>query len=301
MNILVTGSTGFIGTRLTTRLRVNGHRVLRMVRKTPSGSDEIRWDPSSGGVDIPPHEKVDAVVHLAGENIASGRWTAERKRRIRNSRVIGTRVLAESLAELPYPPQVMLSVSAVHYYGNRGDQMLDEESGPGKGFLPELCTEWEAATAPAAARGIRVVMPRLGVVLSASGGALAMMLPVFRLGIGGRLGNGRQFMSWIVIDDLLGVIEHAITNDSLHGPVNAVSPHPVRNAEFSRILGRVLSRPSFFSLPAFAARLALGQMADDVLLASVRASAERLLQSGYEFAFPDIEGALRHALASAQP
>ncbi|HSW38005.1 MAG TPA: TIGR01777 family oxidoreductase [Acidobacteriota bacterium] len=299
MNILVSGSTGFIGSRLTARLRGSGHRVIRLVRKNPSGSDEIGWTPSSGVVDFPSHEKIDAVVHLAGENIASGRWTDERKRLIMNSRIQGTSVLAESLARHSEPPGVFLSVSAVGYYGNRGDEWLDEESGPGRGFLPDLCRRWEAATEPAAARGIRVVIPRLGMVLSAAGGALPIMLPVFRRGIGGRLGSGRQFMSWIVIDDLLGVIEHALSHDSVQGPVNAVSPQPVRNAEFSRALGRALSRPSFFVLPAFAARLALGQMADEVLLASARVSSARLLKSGYEFAFPEIEGALRHALAPA--
>ena len=265
-----------------------------MVRKTPAGSDEIRWDPASGIPDKTSIEGLDAVVHLAGENIAAGRWTSEQKRRIRDSRIQGTHLLAQSLAYLFDPPKVLISVSAVGYYGDRGEQRLDESSAPGSGFLPDLCQEWEAATAPAAKRNIRVVNPRLGVVLSAAGGSLAKMLSIFRWGIGGRIGSGRQYISWIAIDDLVRIIEHAIQDESLLGPINAVAPNPVTNAEFSKILGRVLNRPAFMMLPAFAARLIWGQMADEILLASARVSPERLLQSNYKFLYSDLELALRH-------
>jgi uncharacterized protein len=296
LNILVTGSTGLIGSELVSLLKKNNHRVIRMVRKTPVGRDEVRWDPTSGISDKTSIEGVDAVVHLAGENIAAGRWTPEQKRRIRESRIQGTRLLAQSLAYLFDPPKVLISVSAVGYYGDRGDTRLDENSAPGSGFLPELCREWEAATAPASQRDIRVVNPRLGVVLSADGGSLSKMLTPFRLGIGGRIGSGKQYISWIAIDDLVRVLEHAIQDESLRGPINAVAPFSVTNLEFSKILGRVLSRPSFMALPSFAARLIWGQLADEVLLASARVSPARLLQSNYKFLYPNLEAALRHVL-----
>ena len=296
MNVLLTGSTGFIGSGLRSFLIKKQHTVRRMVRRVPAESDEVGWDPSSGIMNLAAIEGADAVVHLAGENIAAGRWTAEKKRRIRESRIQGTRLLAQALARLSDPPKVMVSVSAIGYYGDRAEELLDEESGAGEGFLPELCREWEAATAAAATKGIRVVIPRVGMVLGAAGGALPRMLPLFRLGIGGRIGSGRQYVSWIAIDDLSGAIHHALHLNSLEGPFNAVSPNPVTNLIFSKTLGRVLSRPVLCTLPAFAARLALGQMAREALLASARVSSARLSASGYQFAFPDLEGALRHIL-----
>lgn len=296
MNILVTGASGLIGSELTSFLTKSKHHVIRMVRKAQAAADEVRWDPAAGILDAEPLERLDAVVHLAGENIAAGRWTAEKKRRIRESRVQVTRFLAQSLARLFDPPKVLVSVSAIGYYGHRGEEQVDEESDPGAGFLPELCNEWEAATGPAVIRGIRVVIPRVGMVLSAEGGALARMLPAFRLGIGGRIGNGRQYISWITIDDLVGILNHAIRNESLHGPVNAVTPNPVTNQEFSLTLGRVLSKPAHFVLPAFAARIAFGKMADEVLLASARVLPVQLKQTGYTYKFPELESALRHAL-----
>lgn len=296
MNILVSGSTGLIGNAICSLLRNKKHRVLRLVRRQPSGADEIRWDPSSGQLNTTDLEGVEAVVHLAGENISDGRWTADKKRRIRESRIKGTHLLAQSLAYLFDPPKVMVSISAVGYYGNRGDEMLDEQSSPGSGFLPEVCHEWESATVPASMRGIRVVIPRVGMVLSAAGGALAKMLPAYRMGLGGRIGNGRQYMSWIAIDDLVRAIYHAITQTKLHGPINAVSPNPVSNRVFSDTLGRVLSRPAVMVLPAFAARLVMGQMADEALLASAKVMPSRLQKSGYEFSYPELEGALRHIL-----
>ncbi|HTY64995.1 MAG TPA: TIGR01777 family oxidoreductase [Acidobacteriota bacterium] len=296
MNILVTGAAGLVGTALTAHLTQNKHRVIRLVRKTQAAPGEIRWDPYAETIDAEALEGLDAVIHLAGENIATGRWTARKKFLIRESRIQGTRFLSQCLARLFDPPKVLVSVSAVGYYGDRGENSLDEESKPGKGFLADVCREWEAAAAPALMRGIRVVHPRLGMVLTTEGGALARMLPAFRLGVGGRIGSGRQYMSWISIDDLVGIIDFAIHDSSMHGPVNVVSPTPVTNQDFSLTLARVLSKPSFFTLPAFAARMVFGEMADALLLASARVLPARLKNSGYKFRFPELESALRHAL-----
>jgi uncharacterized protein (TIGR01777 family) len=238
-------------------------------------------------------------VHLAGENIAKGRWNARKKARIRDSRVNGTRLLSEALTRLSKPPAVMVCASAIGYYGDRGDEVLREESASGSGFLAEVCRQWEAAAEPARKRGIRVVHLRIGVVLSPEGGALAQMLFPFRMGLGGKLGSGRQYFSWIAIDDLVTVIAHALTNDTLQGPVNAVAPHPVTNLEFTRTLGRVLARPTLFPMPALAARLAFGEMADELLLSSARVEPTRLLATAYQFRHPQLEGALRHLLGSA--
>jgi len=296
MNILVTGATGFIGSELTSYLTKNKHRVIRLVRKAQTGPGEIRWDPASETINTEALEGLDAVVHLAGENIAEGRWTAEKKQRIRESRIKGTRFLAHSLSRLFDPPKVLVSVSAIGYYGDRGIEPLEEGSKPGKGFLADVCSEWEAATTPAVIRGIRVAMPRIGMVLSTRGGALAQMLPVFRLGLGGRIGSGRQYMSWITLDDIIGIIDHAIHNELLQGPINAVTPNPVTNREFASILGRVLARPAFFALPAFAARVAFGEMAKDLLLSGARVLPARLKETGYKYRFPELESALRHVL-----
>ena len=296
MNILLTGSTGLIGSELGSHLSENRHHVMRLVRRAQPGANEISWDPASGTLDVRALEGLDAVVHLAGESIASGRWTAGKKRRIRDSRIQGTQLLARSLSSLFDPPRVFVSVSAIGYYGDRGEEQLAEESEAGRGFLPELCRDWEGATHAALIRGIRVVILRLGMVLSAKGGALSKMLPIFRSGIGARMGNGRQYVSWIAIDDLIGVIDHAIFNESLHGLVNAVSPNAVTNLEFSQALGRVLSRPVRFALPSSALRLLFGKMANEVLLSSARVFPARLAQSGFKFQFPELESALRHIL-----
>ncbi|MBN2319999.1 MAG: TIGR01777 family oxidoreductase [Acidobacteria bacterium] len=296
MDILITGATGLIGSKLCTSLLQKNHRLIHMVRKPPVSENRILWDPASGNLDKEGLEGIDAVVHLAGESITGGRWTPEKKRRILQSRIQGTRLLSESLAGLSSPPNVFVSASAIGYYGNRGEERLDESSGPGTGFLPDVCREWEQATEPAAAKGIRVVTLRTGIVISAPGGALAQMLPVFRVGLGGRIGGGRQFMSWIALQDITGIIEFAIRNESLRGPVNAVSPNPVSNREFAKTLGRVLSRPSFLMLPGFAARLAFGEMADALLLASARVSPSRLTDAKYSFRFPTLEEALRNVL-----
>jgi uncharacterized protein (TIGR01777 family) len=296
VNILITGSSGLVGSELSSYLSKNKHRVLHMVRKTPISTDEIYWDPSTGKLDPGTLEGLDAVVHLAGESIASGRWTTEKKRRIRESRIMGTRLLSQSLERLSTPPKVFVSTSATGYYGDRGEEELDEESSTGTGFLPSVCCEWENSTAPAVRKEIRVVILRIGMVLSASGGALPLMLPIFRLCIGGKIGNGRQYMSWIAIDDIVGIIEHSIQCESLRGPVNAVSPNAVTNLTFSKTLGQVLSRPALFALPSFAARIIFGEMAKELLLASARVSPSRLRDTNYQFRFPILAGALRHVL-----
>jgi uncharacterized protein (TIGR01777 family) len=267
------------------------------VRREPRpGEDVLRWDPSSGAITPAGPSVADAVVHLAGDSIMGLRWTAEKKRRIRESRVTATRLLVQTLTRLAKPPAVLICASGVGYYGSRGDEVLSEESRPGTGFLADLAREWEAATATAIAQGIRVVNLRLGVVLSAHGGALAKMLTPFRLGLGGVIGDGAQWMSWIALDDVTGAIRHALTTDALRGPVNAVAPAPVTNAEFTRTLGRALGRPTLVPLPAFAARLALGEMADELLLASQRVVPARLQASGYRFRYPTLEDALRAVL-----
>ena len=251
MNVLVSGSSGLVGSALVAALNADGHRVKRLVRAAVrDAEDEVGWDPAGGVLDPAGLEGLDAVVHLAGENIASGRWTTAKKARIRDSRVKGTELLCQTLARLDRPPKTLVSTSAVGYYGDRGDEVLTEDSPPGHGFLAEVCEAWEAATEPAAAKGIRVVRLRIGVVLSPRGGALAKMLPAFKMGLGGRIGNGRQYMSWITLDDLVGVIRFALTNNELSGPVNAVSPNPVTNLEFTKTLGRVLHRPTVLPLPA---------------------------------------------------
>jgi uncharacterized protein (TIGR01777 family) len=300
MKVLVSGSSGLIGSSLVPFLTSSGHNVTRLVRSkstsTKADTSEIVWD--FGGREIAPPSLVglETVVHLAGENIAEGRWSEAKKIRIRESRTKGTQRLCEALARLAHPPGVFICASAIGYYGDRGEEILREDSKPGSGFLPDVCREWEGATATAAQRRIRVVNLRFGVVLSPSGGALAKMLPPFRMGIGGRLGNGKQYMSWIALDDAVGVIHHALVTEALNGPVNAVSPSPVTNLEFTKTLGRVLSRPTLFPVPTLAARMAFGEMADALLLASARVVPVRLQQTGYRFQYPDLEGALRHLL-----
>lgn len=297
MNILVTGSSGLVGSALVPSLKQEGHTVTRLVRSAPAaGEKAVTWDPEKGQLSAAALDGMDAVVHLAGENIAAGRWNAERKARIRDSRVKGTRLLSDTLARLERPPRVLVSASAIGYYGSRGDEVLTEESHLGGGFLAEVCRDWEEAATPAARHGIRVVLLRYGVIFSGHGGALAKMLMPFRLGLGGRIGDGRQYVSWLALDDAVGAVHHALATEALAGPVNAVAPHPVTNAEFTRILGRVLGRPTVFPMPAFAARLAFGEMADELLLASQRVKPARLLDTNYPFRFPDLEGALRHLL-----
>ena len=255
----------------------------------------MQWDPARGSIDAGKLEGVEGVVHLAGEAI-SERWTAEKKARIRDSRVKGTRLLCDTLAQLPTPPKVLVCASAIGYYGDRGAEVLTEESASGVGFLAEVCRAWEGATEPARQKGIRVVNLRFGVVLSTAGGALAKMLPPFRMGMGGILGSGKQYISWITLDDAIGAIRHALLTEPLQGPANAVAPQPVTNEEFTKTLGKVLGRPTLVPLPAFAARLMFGEMANELLLASARVQPAKLRATEYTFRYPDLEAGLRHLL-----
>jgi uncharacterized protein (TIGR01777 family) len=297
---LCSGSSGLIGAALVPFLTAAGHRVTPLVRaKTAAGS--VRWDPSSGSVEFGRLDRVDAVVHLAGENIAGGRWTEQAKKRIRDSRTVATRKLCETLARVPQPPQVLVCASAIGYYGDTGTQAVHEGSPSGRGFLASTCREWEAATEPAVQAGIRVVNLRLGVVLSAAGGALAKLLLPFRAGAGGCVGSGEQYFSWVAVDDVLGAILHAVRTDTLRGPINVVAPHAVTNYEFTKTLGRVLSRPTLLPLPAAAARLLFGEMADEMLLASTHVRPAQLERTGYSFRFAEIEDALRYTLGRQLP
>jgi len=295
MNVLISGATGLIGSALIPELEAGAHRVTRLTR-SPGSDEDVGWNPDTGEIDASQLEGHDAVVHLAGESIAEGRWTPRKKARILDSRRRGTRLLAETLAELPTPPKVMVSASAVGYYGDRGNELLREDSRPGSDFLAEVCQAWEAAADPARQAGIRVVHPRFGIVLSPKGGALGRTLPIFKLGGGGRIGSGRQWWSWVALDDVVGAILHALEGDSVEGPVNVGSSNPLTNSEYTRVLGKVLNRPTIFPLPAPAARLALGEVADALLLASQRMQPARLKETGYEFRYPELEGALRHLL-----
>jgi uncharacterized protein (TIGR01777 family) len=292
--VLVSGTSGLIGGALLPSLRERGYKITRLVRGSSSGVGQIPWSPEQP---LRPQavSGFDAVIHLAGESVV-GRWTDAKKRRILDSRVQGTRHLAEALAEATQPPRVLITASAIGYYGDRGDEILNEDSPPGKGFLPEVCRQWEAAAQAAEEAGIRTVQTRISLVLSSAGGALQKMLKPFRLGVGGNMGNGRQWWSWIHIDDLTRAIHHVLNRDSLHGAVNLVSPNPVRNAEFTKVLASVLHRPAIFPMPAFAARLAFGQMADELLLASQKVAPAKLISSGYTFQHGDLKKALEETL-----
>lgn len=298
MIIAVTGASGMVGSDLVKKLEGAGHLVRSLVRQEVKDADrEIRWDPDAGQIDAAELNGVDAVVHLAGENIAGQRWSENFKRRILESRVKGTSLLATTLANLEMKPAVLVSASATGYYGNRGDEEVDELAPSGNGFLAEVCREWEAAVEPAHDAGIRVVKLRIGPVLSPKGGALAKMLLPFKMGVGGVVGSGRQYFSWIELDDLVSAIVFALENESLIGPVNAVAPGAVTNREFTKTLGRVLGRPTIFPMPAFGARLAFGEMADEMLLGGVRVAPHELTAAGFQFAYPHLEPALRHLLS----
>lgn len=296
--ILVSGSSGLVGSTLLTSLKSAGARITRLARpgSTPAGANEesIPWDPAQP-VSPETVSGFDAVIHLAGESIV-GRWTESKKARIRDSRIPATTNLARALAQAKNKPEVFLSGSAIGYYGSRGDEVLTEESSPGAGFAADLARDWEAASVAASDAGIRTVQMRTGIVMGTAGGALPKMLPAFKMGVGGRLGDGRQWMSWVDVRDVVGAIHHLLRSDLLHGPVNLVSPKPVTNAEFTKILGNALSRPTIFPMPAFAARLAFGQMADELLLASQRVEPVKLISSGYPFRFGKLQDCLKDLL-----
>jgi uncharacterized protein len=297
MKIAMTGSSGFLGTALRARLAERGHTVTRLVRRQPTAADEISWDPAAGTIDAPGLEGHDVVVHLAGESIGDGRWTASRKRRIRESRTAGTGLLARTLADLERPPAVLVSQSGAHYYGDRGAEALTEDSGPGTGFLAEVVRAWEAAADPAREAGIRVVHPRTGLPLSPAGGLLPRMLTPFKLGAGARFGSGQQYLPWISLDDQLGLYEHVLARDDLDGPVNFANPNPVTNAEFTRTLGRVLRRPAVLAVPRFAPAIVFGrELVEELLFASLRVLPERALTSGYAFHHTHLETCLRELL-----
>lgn len=293
MRVLVTGASGLIGAALVPALAAAGHRVTRLVRVRPRGPEEFRWDPASGLLDPAAFAECEAVIHLAGESIAAGRWTRRRKARIRESRVAGTRLLATGIARALPSPRALICASAIGYYGDRGDEPLDETSSPGTGFLAEVTRDWEAASEPAARAGIRMVHLRQGVVLSRAGGALPRMILPFRLGLGGPLGGGGQWMSWVALEDVVAAFLHALETPGLDGPVNAVGPNPVTQRELARSLGAVLARPAWLPVPAWALRLGLGQMGEELLLASQCVLPKRLLAGGFQFRHPTLEGALR--------
>lgn len=298
MKILISGSSGLVGSSLLPFLNDNNHEVLRLVRFQPTAENEIQWLPDQNQIDLNSAGQIDAVVHLAGESIAD-RWNEEKKNKIRESRIKGTKLISDTISQLEQKPKVFISASAIGYYGNRGNEILTEDSVPGDDFLARVCRDWETACLPVSDNGIRSVQLRFGVILSPSGGALAKMLPVFRLGQGGKLGHGRQYMSWVSLEDVTNIIDHVLRTDTLHGPVNVVAPNPVTNSEFTNTLGRVLRRPTI--VPGFLGQLAtsvlFGQMSEALLLASQRVEPTRLNDSGYNFQYQTLESALRQILS----
>jgi uncharacterized protein (TIGR01777 family) len=303
MRILVSGSSGFLGTAIVESLAGQKHQVVRIVRPGtaaknagPDRAQEVTWDPVAGQFGAAAAEEADALIHLAGASIADGRWSASRKKVIRTSRIDATRHLIGALAKLQSPPRIIVAASAVGYYGNRGDETLTEQSTPGNDFLAEACREWEAETARGAEFGARVVSLRFGIILAAHGGALPKMALPFKLGAGGRLGNGRQWMSWLTLAEVVNIVHFALANSQLAGPVNAITPNPVRNGEFTAVLAKTLHRPALFPAPAFALRLALGEMADGLLLASQRVIPSKLTNASYRFQQADLAGALANVL-----
>lgn len=297
LKIMVSGSTGLVGEGLIPLLRTGGHEVVRLVRRRdPNLGPQVVWDPEARQIDTKALEGMDAVVHLAGENIVTGRWSREKKEKIYRSRVAGTTFLCEALDGLERPPKTLLCASAIGYYGNRGDEVLDEHSRAGEGFLAKVCREWEAASMLAREKGIRVVNLRIGLVLSPRGGALRRLLTPFLLGLGGRIGSGKQSISWIALDDLVGLIYHCLMDPTVHGPINAVAPQPVTNRKMTRTLAHVLKRPAFVPIPAGLLKLAMGEMAEDLLLASTRVLPKQAQSFGYTYRFPRLEEALRYLL-----
>jgi len=296
LRVAISGASGLVGSALATALTADGHRVLRLVRHASDDPSMIHWDYPTGRIDAAKLDGIDALVHLAGENVASGKWNPRLKARIRDSRVLGTRLIAETLATLDLPPRVLVQASAIGFYGHQGDDPIDESCSRGEGFLADTCEAWEAATQAAEFAGLRVPKLRIGVVLSPAGGALRKMLPIFRLGLGGRLGNGRQYMSWIALGDLVEIIRFALYEPTLDGPINAVAPFPVTNAEFTKTLARVLGRPALFPVPEFILVQMAGGLAREALLASARVLPTRLEEAGFRFQYPELRPALESLL-----
>jgi hypothetical protein len=293
MNILISGASGLIGSEVNRLLTEQGYTVLPLQRDT---TQVPSWNIDQKDIQLDGHEKIDVVIHLAGENVARGRWNAAKKERILQSRVEGTHLLADFFAKASYKPRLMISASATGFYGDRGDEELDEGSPKGAGFLSDVSHAWEEATQPAQEAGIRVVNMRFGMVLTPDGGALTKVLPLFKTGLGGPLGNGHQYMSWVALHDVAQAVLHIIKQEELHGPVNIVAPHPVTNRQFTRALGRVLHRPAFLPVPKFFLSLFLGEMAQELLFASARVYPRKLQASGYTFVMPELESALQSML-----
>lgn len=300
MKVLVSGGSGLVGTALTESLRSQAHTVAHLVRPGGEASPgDIRWDPASGFINTNAMEAADAVVNLNGASIGGGRWTPGRKKVLRSSRVDATRVLVDAFTRLKQKPRAFISASAIGYYGNRGDEILTESSAAGNDFLAELCRDWEAEALRAQSSGIRTVLTRFGIILSAKGGALKQIVPPFKLGLGGRLGSGRQWMSWVALDDVVGVLCAAISDEKSSGPVNVVAPNPVRNSEFTQVLASVLHRPAIFPAPAFALHWLLGEMADALLLSGQKIRSERLPAATFPFQYENLEPVL-HAILAKQ-
>src|SRR2546429_9537900 len=296
MKVAISGASGLVGTALIPALEAKGHEVTRLVRTAPRAG-EIEWHPNKDEVSAASLEGFDIIINLAGENIAGGRWTDEQKRKIRDSRVNGTHLLTEAIAKMERKPRAFVCASATGIYGDRGDEVLDEQSESGGGFLAGVCREWEMACELAVKAGVRVVNLRFGPILAREGGMLSKLLTPFKMGMGGRVGSGKQYISWVAIDDVVAAMMLALKDESIRGPLNIVSPNPVTNEEFTKTLGHVLSRPTALAMPAFAVRLAFGEMADEMLLASQRVLPKRLSDASYRFKYPELEGALRKHLA----
>ena len=301
MKVLVTGATGLVGSELVPFLKKQGHDVFRLTRGAAHDATDVVWDPQHNQLPKGRIEGTEVVVHLAGENIAGKRWNPKVKEELRRSRVEGTKLLCETLGQLETRPKTLICASAIGFYGDRGNEMLNETSPAGSGFLAGVCQEWEDACAPARQMGIRVVNLRSGVILSSKGGALAKMLPPFKMGVGGVVGTGNQYWSWITIDDMVGIIDFCIKQERMSGPVNATTPGPVTNYEFTKTLGSEIGRPTIIPMPGMIARIALGEMANELLLASSRVMPNRLSEAGYKFLYPSLEPALSHLLGSAKP